>query len=56
VALPLPLRKGFAFPIGLNSSCGYAAEAKPQNSFWYCGKPEAFRKESGKAANQDLWI
>jgi hypothetical protein len=29
-ALPLPLRKGFAFPMFPKHACGYAAEANPR--------------------------
>jgi hypothetical protein len=52
-ALPLSLREGSAFPINPEEFGGSAAEAKPQTIVAACGKPAAFRKESGKAAKID---
>jgi len=51
-ALPLPLRKGFAFPIQLSKDlAAMPPEAEPQEKAKRIdGKPEAFRKDSGKAA------
>src|SRR6185369_10901729 len=45
-----PCGKALPFRRVIKSSCGYAAEAKPENSKHHTGKPEAFRKECGKAA------
>jgi len=51
-ALPLPLRKGSAFPIQLSKDLpAMPPEAEPQEKAKRIdGKPEAFRKDSGKAA------
>ena len=51
-ASPRSLRKGFAFPSTRNSSCGSAAQAQPQDVRRADGKPEAFREDSGKAADR----
>jgi len=34
----------------LPSACGYAGEAEPRNFEQTTGKPKAFRKEGGEAA------
>ena len=52
-ALPLSLRKASGFPCSATDYvCGYAAgEAEPPTRKQVSGKPEAFRKESGKPPN-----
>ena len=51
-ALPHSLRKTSGFPSSYRSwFCGYAAKAQPRRFKPNDGKPKAFRKERGKAAN-----
>lgn len=51
--MPLSLRKAFGFPLGSSGKfCGYAAPRHSLYHYYWCHeKPEAFRKEGGKAAS-----